>query len=397
MAKHVLSRLRKLKTEPGKYADGGGLWLHVSPEGNRTWVFRWTKDGRRREMGVGPLKDKDGAGVSLDEAREIAAASRNLLKQGRDPIAEKRKEAEPTFGECVNLFLAAMENQWRNEKHRAQWRSTLENNCKVMTDVRVSEISTDHVLQVLTPIWVKVPETASRVRGRVERVLDYAAAKGWRNGSNPALWRGHLKNVLPQRSKLSRTNHAAMPYDDVPAFIARLGEHRALAARALELVILTAARSGEVLNATWSEIDFKTNIWTVPPARMKAGREHRVPLTDRAVHILKTLKEDARSDYIFPGYRKGRPLSNTAMIMLLRRMDLGHFTVHGFRSAFRDWVGDKTSFQREVAEQALAHIVGNKVEQSYRRSDALEKRRELMNAWSRYLEPVTDNVVKLKA
>jgi len=248
---------------------------------------------------------------------------------------------------------------------------------------------------VLTPIWHDKAETASRLRGRIERVLDFARAKGWRQGENPALWRGHLKSVLPARQKLQRGHHAAMPYRDVPAFVERLQGVEAMAARGLEFLVLTVGRSGEVLEARWSEFDLDAAVWTVPAERMKAGKEHRVPLSDRALAIVKDLRETRISDFVFPGHKKGRPLSNMAFHMLMRRMKVDAYTPHGFRSAFRDWVGDETSFAREVAEAALAHEVGNRVELAYRRSDALEKRRKLMAAWANYCEP-RPNIVPLK-
>ena len=256
--------------------------------------------------------------------------------------------------------------------------------------------STRDVLKVLSPIWLTKSETASRLRGRIERVLDFAKVRGWRTGDNPALWRGHLKSILPARQRLARGHHAAMPYRDVPAFLQALQGKEALAARALEYLILTAARSGEVLGATWEEIDFDAAVWTVPAARMKAGREHRVPLSARAVAILKALHEVRISDFIFPGQAKGRPLSGMAFEMLMRRMKADAFTPHGFRSAFRDWAGDATSFPREVAEQALAHRVGDATERAYRRADALEKRRRLMVAWADYCGTVRGgNVIPL--
>ena len=266
---------------------------------------------------------------------------------------------------------------------------TLTEYCVAIQSRKVSTIGTDDVLKVLNPIWTKKAETASRLRGRIERVLDFAKARGWRTGENPALWRGHLKNVLPVRQKLTRGHHAAMPYNQVPAFLEDLRGHQAMAARALEFLILTAARSGEVYEAKWVEIDLEAAVWTVPANRMKAGREHRVPLTDAALAILKPLNEAKQSDYIFPGYKSGRPLSIMAMTMLMRRMKLGHLTVHGFRSAFRDWAGDATAFPRELAEAALAHVVGDMTERAYRRSDALEKRRELMNAWDNFCCKIT--------
>lgn len=369
--------------KPGRHGDGGGLYLSVSPSGSKSWVFMWNRDGKRREMGLGPYP-----AVSLAAARKRAGEHRITVAEGRDPIAEKSKQAEPTFAECVPLFLDSMEASWRNEKHRAQWRMTLTDYCRGIAAKKVSEVDTQDVLKVLNPIWQTKPETASRLRGRLERVLDFAKVKGWRSGENPALWRGHLKNVLPARRKLTRGHHAAMPYRDVPAFVKRLQAAPAMAARALEFLILTAARSGEVYGARWSEIDLDKKVWTIPADRMKAGAEHRVPLSDRAAAIVSALNEVRLSEFVFPGQRTNRPLSSAAMEMLLRRMKADAYTVHGFRSAFRDWAGDETSFQREVAEAALAHRVGDATERAYRRADAMEKRRALMQAWADFLGSV---------
>ena len=253
--------------------------------------------------------------------------------------------------------------------------------CAELRKLAISAVDTDAVLQVLTPIWQTKAETASRIRGRIERVLDFATVKGWRTGENPARWRGHLKNALPARQKLTRGHHAAMPYAEVPAYVKRLQSAEAMAARGLEFLILTASRSGEVLGAKWPEVDLEAAVWTVPAERMKAGKEHRVPLTPRAVVIIEALQETKVNDFIFPGERKDAPLSSMAFAMLIRRMKVEQYTAHGFRSAFRDWAGDETSFPRELAEAALAHRVGDETERAYRRSDALDRRRKLMVAW----------------
>lgn len=383
---------RSDRLQAGRHADGGGLYLTVSPGGAKSWVFMWTKAGKRREMGLGPYP-----ALSLSKARTKAARCRELVAEGLDPIAARDREAEPTFGECADQLIASMKANWRNEKHRAQWGMTLNVYCKSIREIRVSQVDTEDVLRVLHPIWSTKPETASRLRGRIERVLDYAAARGWRSDSNPARWRGHLKSVLPARQVLSRGHHAAMPYADVPAFVARLQNSAAMAARALELLILTASRSGEVLNATWSEIDLDDRTWTIPAVRMKATREHRIPLTVRAVEVLKPLSEARVSEYVFFGQKPKRPLSASAMEMLLRRLKADKYTPHGFRSSFRDWVGDKTTFAREVAEAALAHRVGDATERAYRRADAFDKRRKLMEAWEGYcLTKPSGNVISLR-
>ncbi|MBN9033237.1 MAG: hypothetical protein BGO05_16040 [Rhizobiales bacterium 63-7] len=278
----VLVKSTKLK--PGRHSDGGGLYLNVAPTGSKSWLFMWVVAGKRREMGLGPYP-----AITLAKARTKAGEARQAVAEGRDPIAEKAKEEEPTFAECVTQFLASMEVQWRNEKHRAQWRMTLTNYCKGIAEKKVSTIGLDDVLKSLKPIWNTKAETASRLRGRIERVMGYAKAKGWYAGENPASWRGNLANILPVRKKLSRGHHAAMPYADVPAFLAALKDRDAMAARALEFLILNASRSGEVLGATWDEIDFDAKLWTIPKERMKAGREHRVPLSDAALSIVQRL------------------------------------------------------------------------------------------------------------
>lgn len=366
----------RAEKKPGLLSDGGGLYLDVKPTGAKSWAFVWRRDGKRNEMGLGAYP-----AVGLARARKLAADHRTAIAEGRNPLGEKKKEEEPLFGECVGQFLGSMEGQWRNEKHRAQWRSTLATYAAALNGKRVSQVDTTAVLAVLTPIWTKLPETASRLRGRIERVLDFAKAKGWRSGENPALWRGHLKNVLPARQRLSRGHHAALPYGDVAGVVERLSVLPGVSARSLEFLILAAARSGEVREATWSEIDLDAKVWTVPAQRMKAGREHRVPLTSRMVAILEGMKALRISDHVFPGQKPDKPLSVMAYAMLLRRMKLDAFTVHGFRSAFRDWAGDQTAFPREIAEAALAHTVGDATERAYRRSDALERRRALMEAW----------------
>jgi integrase len=372
---------RKVETaKPGKYSDGGNLYLIVSPTGARKWVLRFTWHGKAREMGLGTP-----ASVSLADARENAASARKMIARGLDPIHErKRTGGVPTFGEMADQVRESLSAGFRNDKHKAQWKSTLATYAAPLKDKPVDAIGTDDVLAVLTPIWTTKPETASRLRGRIEKVLDAAKAKGFRNGENPARWRGHLDHLLPKQSKLTRGHHAAMPYEQVAAFIGELRHRDAMAARALEFCILTAARSGEVLGARWSEVDLDSKVWTIPAGRMKAGLVHRVPLCERAVDILQRLSEGRTSEFVFAGHKPGKPLSNMAMDMMLRRMKADTITVHGFRSSFRDWAGNETHFPREVAEAALAHAVGDKAEQAYRRSDALEKRRPLMEAWASY-------------
>jgi len=355
--------------------------LSVSQSGTKSWVFMWSRQGKRREMGLGAFP-----ATSLKLARDKAAKCRALLAEDRDPIAERNREREKTFGECADLYIASMEASWRNEKHRYQWRHTLTAYCAVLRDKPVSSVCTDNILTVLKPMWATRGETASRLRGRIELVLDFARARGWRTGENPARWRGHLKNILPPPRKLSRGHLPAMDYRLVPAFVDRLRKEESMAARALEFAILTAGRTSEVLNATWQEVNLGEKIWTVPAHRMKAGEEHTVPLSEPAVSLLKSLHQFRASHFVFPGQKLGRPLTGMSMEMLLRRMRVEDATVHGFRSSFRDWCGDETAFPREVAEAALAHKVGNMVERAYRRGKAIEKRRKLMEAWGRYCE-----------
>lgn len=375
---------RKVETaKPGKYSDGGNLYLIVSPSGSRKWVLRFTWRGRAKEMGLGSASS-----VPLVDAREKAASARRKIAQGLNPIDERKRDGGvPTFGEMADEVREALSAGFRNEKHKAQWKSTLETYAAPLRAMPVDGIATDDVLSVLKGIWTTKPETASRLRGRIEKVLDAAKAKGFREGENPARWRGHLDHLLPKQSKLERGHHAAMPYEEVASFIGKLRTRQATAALALEFCILTAARSGEVLGARWSEIDLERNVWTVPANRMKAGREHRVPLSGPAIAILSKMSELRTSEFVFPGQSRHGPLSNMSLEMILRRMKINNATVHGFRSSFRDWAGNITNFPRKVVETALAHVIGNKAEQAYRRSDALEKRRGVMEAWANFCEP----------
>jgi integrase len=379
MAGHLTAR--KVETaKPGKYGDGANLYLVVSKTGARKWVLRFTFRGKAKEMGLGSA-----ASVPLADVREQAAIERRKIAQGLNPIEERKRDVGvPTFGELANDVREALSVGFRNEKHKAQWKSTLETYAAPLRGKPVDTIATDDVLSVLKPIWTTKAETASRVRGRIEKVLDAAKAKGFRSGENPARWRGHLDHLLPRPSKLSRGHHAAMPYEEVANFIAKLRMREATAALALELCILTAARSGEILGMRWSEIDFDNKVWTVPASRMKAGREHRVPLSSPATAILRHLERMKIGDFVLPGQARDKPLSNMAMEMMLRRMKVDHATVHGFRSSFRDWAGNVSNFPRELIETALAHVIGDKAEQAYRRRDALEKRRSLMDDWAAY-------------
>lgn len=384
--------LRKMTT-PGRYGDGvgSGLWLQVRTPENRSWLFRFTFDGRSRDMGLGPLDT-----VSLAEARDMAAAARRLVRDGIDPIAHRRTAKEErwaalqaaTFTECAALYVEAHAAGWRNAKHGAQWMATLDAYAfPVFGSVPVASVVTAHVLRALEPIWREKPETASRVRGRIEAILDYAKSRGWRTGENPARWKGHLANLLPSRAKLAPVqHHAALPWPEMPAFMTALRAQSGTAAQALQFAILTGARTGEAIGATWGEVDLGGAAWTIPGQRMKGAREHRVPLSGPALAILgarhATRLDDRATAFVFPGGREGRPLSGMAMTALLRRMGRGDITVHGFRSTFRDWASEATSYPREVAEAALAHAVRDKVEAAYRRGDLFEKRRAMLAEWA---------------
>ena len=365
----------------GRYADGHGLHLVVDPSGAKRWLLRIVVQGRRRDIGLGS------AGlVSLAEAREKALAFRKLARDGGDPLAERARARQkvPTFAEAARRVHVDHKASWKNAKHAAQWLSTLETYAvPTLGDRAVDQVQTSDVLRVLSPIWLTRPETARRVRQRIGTVLAWAKAAGFRTGDNPV--EGVAKGLPKQGDR--DEHHAAMPYSDVPAFVARLrGSDMGESARlAFEFLILTAARTGEVLEAQWTEIAEEGRLWVVPAARMKAGREHRVPLAHRCTDILARAKQLAgRSHYIFPGRSEERPMSNMVFLMALRRMNLP-YTTHGFRSAFRDWTAETTAVPREVAEMALAHTIESRVEAAYRRSDLLEKRRMLMNLWDSYV------------
>jgi integrase len=377
------------KPEPGRsaamLADGGNLYLQATigkdDAVHRSWVFRYELDGRRHDLGLGSLDT-----LNLAEAREKARGLRQQLLDGIDPFTARQQAKKArlaklaaearamTFKQSAEACIASHEDAWKNAKHRAQWRSTLETYAyPVIGDLSVDDIATGHIVRVLQPIWKDKPETASRVRGRIEKVLGWATVRGFRSGDNPARWRGHLQELFAAKTKLRPVNHhAALPYTDVPAFVAELRGRDSLSARALEFTLLTAVRTGETIGATWDEIDFAAKVWTIPAARMKAGKAHRIPLSDQAIKILTVVPREG--EHIFP-------LSNMAMLELLRGMRPGT-TVHGFRSSFRDWAAERTSYPNEVAEAALAHTVGDKVEKAYRRGDLFEKRRRLMADWS---------------
>ena len=380
-------------TKPGVYSDGGGLYLRVRKSGSRSWLFICMIRGRRRELGLGSASD-----VTLAKARQKAAETRAAFIEGRDPVVERVIEAQPaiipqTFGEFAEALIDDIESGFRNDKHRKQWRSTLAMHAAALGSKPLAAIDTEDIVGVLKPIWTKIPETASRVRGRIERVLDAAKAKGHRSGDNPARWRGHLELLLPRRSKIDKDHHAALPFMDIAGFMSDLAGRSATAARALEFTILTAARTGEALGATWGEIDLEAKVWSIPAIRMKAGQPHQIPLSAGVIATLESVRppKPSGTDLVFQN-GGGFCLSNMSMSMLLRRMGRDSITVHGFRSTFRDWAGEATNFAREEIEMALAHTIESKAERAYRRGRALDKRRALMTAWCLFCErskPVT--------
>lgn len=397
MARQI-GRLKALnvsrKKKPGMYPDGGGLYLQVTAAGSKSWIFRYALLGKTRYMGLGPLH-----AVGLADARKKATAARQLRHDGIDPIearnadlARTRLEAAKsiTFEDAAEQYVEAHKAGWRNVSHFLQWNNTLSTYCyPAFGSLPVQAVDVGLVLKVLEPIWSTKTETASRVRGRIESVLDWATARGHRVGENPARWRGHLENLLPRPSKVQKVNHhPALPYDEIGAFMANLRGREGIAAQALDFLILTAGRTGEVVGARWREFNPKDAIWTVPAERVKSGREHRVPVSAPAVEVVRAMDKgrasDRDRDFVFPGGRRGKPLSSGAFLALLRRMGREDITPHGFRSTFRDWAAERTNYSREVAEMALGHVVTDKVEAAYRRGDLFEKRRRLMDEWARY-------------
>lgn len=385
---HLRNKLNVKKiaalVEPNVYSDGGGLYLRVRKSGTKSWLFIYMIRGKRRELGLGSALD-----VSLAYVRKQAEELRAILISGRDP-AQVRKQAQieerpkPTFGEVADELIDSIEHGFKNDKHRKQWRSTISTYASPIRPRPIEEVTTTDVLALLQPIWLDKPETASRVRQRIERILDAATVKGYRLGDNPARFKGNLEFLLPRRSKGDDQHHTALAFVELPNFMTELAKRSALAARALEFTILTAARTSEVLGIQWQELDVTKQLWTVPAVRMKADRVHEVPLSPSAIKLL----EELHTAKCEPGDRvfrndKGHSLSNMAMLTLLRRMDVP-VTVHGFRSSFRDWAGETTSYERDVIEMALAHTIGSKAERAYRRGNALEKRRKLMDDWAQH-------------
>jgi integrase len=399
----ILGKLtaRQVETisKPGRHADGDGLYLRVKPSAARSWSFFYRWEGRRIDLSLGSAAAGQ---VSLADARQKALGCRMLLNDGinpaKDRAAKRKADVEvPTFGAFAAEYVALHRSRWRNEKHAEQWSSSIEQYCSSIISMKIDAIDTQEVLKVLQPIWGRIPETAARVRGRIENIIDAAKVRGFYNGENPARWKGHLAAVLPHRQKLTRVHHAAIPYAELPAFMDELHKRQSISALALELTILTAARTGEIIGAKWEEFDLEKAIWTIPAERMKAGIEHRVPLVDRAIEILKQLETIKRNDWVFAG--KGqKPISNGTMDALLSRMKRADITVHGFRSAFSDWVSEQTSFSSETREHCLAHKISDRAEAAYRRGDQFEKRRKLLEAWAAYVLPTSadqTNVIQL--
>jgi integrase len=400
---HKLSaaRVAKLKKR-GFYSDGGGLYLQVAPGGTKSWVFRFKANGKARDMGLGPLHT-----LTLAEARDKATQCRKLRLEGVDPIAKRqadlmaaRLEAARaiTFEQCAAAYIARKSTGWKNAKHRQQWQNTLESYAfPKLGKLAVQDIDDGLVVGVLEPLWETIPETASRLRGRIETVLNWAGARKYRKGENPARWKGNLEHLLPKPSEVHAVKHfAALPFDELGAFMRELRKQEGIAALALQFTILTAARTNETLNAKWSEFDLSKKLWTVPAARMKSRRKHRVPLSNAALAILKHLEEARQGEYVFGGRIAGKPLSDMSMLNLLRRMKR-KITAHGFRSTFKDWARERTSFANEISEAALAHVNADKVEAAYARGDLFQKRAKLMEAWASYCDagPVGGEVISI--
>jgi integrase len=399
-------------TKPGRYGDGAGLYLLVRSPQAKFWLFRYTRSGRIREMGLGPATGR--TAVSLSQARAAARRLHAAVREGRDPLAErevekakaqadaaKAKAAAMTFGEVADMYIAAHEQGWRTPKHRQQWHNTLRDYVlPAIGDLPVGSIDTGAVVKIIEPLWREKTQTASRLRGRIERILDYAKARGWRDGENPARWRGHLDHLLPGRSKVHRVaHHAAIPWRQIGTFMQRLRQNSGISARCLEFLVLTACRSGEVRGARWEEIDLDHAVWTIPAQRMKAGREHRVPLSEPAIDVLRTMAQLGTDGFVFPGLKTAPALSDVALTKAVHIAGGNDATVHGFRSTFRDWCAETTNYPRELAEAALAHMLKDKTEAAYQRGDLLEKRRRLMAEWASFCSKpmIAGEVVLMRA
>ena len=409
---HKLSATRvKSESKMGRYGDGGGLYLNVTETGTKSWIFRYMKHGKASTLGIGAYPD-----TSLAEARELAAELRKQIRAGNNPAIERKAVAiavraehanAVTFDHCAEKYIATHAPSWKNPKHCDQWRNTLKTYASpTIGALDVRKINTDHITQILETIWHKIPESAGRLRGRIESILDWATVKGHRTGDNPARWKGHLEMLLSAPNRKARIKHfPALPYDQMNMFMPQLQQQEGIAARAVEFAILTAARSGEVRGAKWEEFDLDAGLWTVPASRMKAKKDHRVTLSARAIKVIKDMKKIKRGDLIFfgragKGGEEDKQLSDMSLSSVLKRMDGDNLsaggkgwidttsgkriTVHGFRSSFRDWVSEETNYPGEMAEMALAHTVSDAVEAAYRRGDLLKKRIKMMQDWAGY-------------
>ncbi|MFP3344375.1 integrase arm-type DNA-binding domain-containing protein [Halomonas sp. SIMBA_159] len=395
MGKLTTKGVQKLVREsnPGMTNDGDGLYLKIGKGGGASWIYRFRWNSKLRDMGLGSYVD-----IPLSEARDLASEQRKLVKQGIDPLSAREQKADTearpvTFTHCAARYIQSHRRSWRNAKHARQWVSTLKTYVRpVIGNLPVEDVTTQDILKILTPIWTAKNETAKRVQGRIENVLDFAAANEYRDPVNPARWRGHLDKLLAKPSRIQKVNHhPAMPYDEVATFVSSIQAYNSVSSKALQFLILTTTRTSEVLNAEWHEIDIGKATWQIPAARMKANREHRVPLSKQAMELLKGLPRVKGNSFIFPGMKAGRPLSNMSLLQFMRGLgygpngERGNYVPHGFRSSFRDWTGEVTSYPRDVAEMALAHTIENKVEAAYRRGDLFEKRRAMMQDWGDFI------------
>jgi len=397
MGKLTTKGVQKLvrESKPGLTNDGDGLYLKIGKGGGASWIYRFRWSGKLRDMGLGSYAD-----TSLSEAREIASEQRKLVKQGIDPLAAREQKTEVeagpiTFTHCAARYIQSHRRSWRNAKHARQWVSTLKTYVRpVIGNLPVEDVTTQDILKILAPIWTVKNETAKRVQGRIENILDFAAAHEYRDPVNPARWRGHLDKLLAKPSRVQKVNHhPAMPYEQVAAFMDLIQGYSSMSSKALQFLILTATRTSEVLNAEWHEVDIAKKTWRIPAERMKANREHRVPLSSQAMDLLLCLPRVKGNNHIFPGMKAGRSLSNMSLLQFMRGLgygtngEQGNYVPHGFRSSFRDWTGEVTSYPRDVAEMALAHTIENKVEAAYRRGDLFEKRRAMMQEWADFIMP----------
>jgi integrase len=383
----------KRLSKPGVYGDGGGLYVRVTETGSKHWIHRFTLDGKAHWMGLGPYPE-----VTLTAARHKALDARRIRLTGSNPIAERnaenaKKRGSVTFQECADQYIASHRTGWKNPKHVSQWTNTIATYCgPIIGKLPVKAVDVGLIMRVLDPIWTAKAETASRLRGRIESILDWATVRGYREGDNPARWKGQLDHLLPKSSRVKRTTHyAALGYTQMGELMVRLRQQAGISAKALEFTILTACRSGEVRLAAWDEIDLDSRVWVIPGERMKAGKEHRVPLSDSAMAVLEHMNRSTK--LIFPGRAEGKPLSDMSLSAVLRRMGRDDLTVHGFRSTFRDWASESTNYPRDVAEMALAHTIGDKVEAAYRRGDLFTKRTRMMEDWAKFCNQTQSGAV----